>query len=87
MDSRLIAAFLSKKEDLRKRIYLYSYGTNKYNEDTKISKAVAKELKLNWIFVEYSKKMWKDLRTHFINNVMDHFLMNFVFPIYKNIFQ
>ena len=87
MDSRLIAAFLSKKEDLRKRIYLYTYGNNKYNEDTKISKAVAKELKLNWVFVEYSRKMWKDLRTNFINDVMDHFPYEFCVPNLQEYFS
>ena len=87
MDSRLIVAFLSKKEDLRKRIYVYSYGLSKENKEAKISKSVANELALHWIFIKYSKKMWRNLRINFIHDVMDHFPYEFCVPNLQEYFS
>lgn len=87
MDSRLIAAFLSQKDDLKERIYTYSYGINQEIQEAKISKAVAKELKLKWIFVKYTKKMWQNLRINFLEDVMHQFPFEFCVPNLQEYFS
>ena len=56
-DSRLIATMLKRSN--YKNILTFTYG-QKGNKESKYSKQVADSLKLDWIFVDYNKTMWRE---------------------------
>ena len=55
-DSRLVA--IKIKELGYKNVLTYSYGL-RGNNDSEISKKVAKQLGFEWIFIKYDKNLWK----------------------------
>lgn len=68
LDSRIIISMLKKMNF--KNVICYSYG-NYNNIETKISKKIARSLKYDWYFVEYSNQKWdkyfdsKEMETYF----------------------